>query len=129
MSKKLKKIEKFFEKIEKFFFHKINSHYHIWIVPTSGVTQITMQGSRDQNLRGGGHSPYKVGLNHWFTRRVVKHKNYSISPELLACPYWLVTCYYHELCHQKLRHEKSWASWPLYELCFGNFNFSKEYQH
>ena len=29
VSKKLKKIEKNFEKILKFFFHKINSHYHI----------------------------------------------------------------------------------------------------
>ena len=46
------------------FFHKINSHYHIWIVPTSGVSQITLEGSRDQNLRGGALSapPYKVGL-------------------------------------------------------------------
>ena len=47
--KKLKKIKINFEKNLKFFFHKINSHYHIWIVPTSGVPQITLEGSRDQN--------------------------------------------------------------------------------
>ena len=52
VSKKLKKIEKNFEKILKFFFHKINSHYHIWIVLTSGVPQITLEDSR----------PVQIGL-------------------------------------------------------------------
>ena len=35
-------------------------------MPKFGVPQITLEGSRDQNLRGGGHSvpspPDKVGL-------------------------------------------------------------------
>ena len=37
----------------EFFFYKNNSQYNIWIVPTFGVPQITLEGSRDQNLRGG----------------------------------------------------------------------------
>ena len=48
VSKKLKKIEK-----------KNNSQYHTWFVPTFGVPQIHLEGSRDEILRGGG----KVGLN------------------------------------------------------------------
>ena len=78
VSKKLKKIEKNFEKILKFFFHKINSHYHIWIVPTSGVSQITLEGSRDQNLRGV-HSPPpdKVRLNQQQTRSRSQRPNIS----------------------------------------------------
>ena len=64
VSKKRKKIEKNFEKNLKFFFHKNISKYNIWIVPTFGVPQITLEGSRDQNLRGGHWvpPPYKVGL-------------------------------------------------------------------
>ena len=45
-----------FGKNLEFFFYKINFHYHIWIVPTSGVPQITLEGFRDQNLRGGALS-------------------------------------------------------------------------
>ena len=53
VSKKLKKLKKI-EKNFWFFFHKTNSYYHIWIVPTPGVPQITLEGSRDQNLWGWG---------------------------------------------------------------------------
>ena len=43
------------KKILKFFFHKTNSHYHIWIVPISGVPQNTLEDWVPL-------PPYKVGL-------------------------------------------------------------------
>ena len=73
VSKKLKKILKKFWKNFEIFFHTVNSHYYIWIVPTSWVPQITLEGSRDQNLRA---PPYKVGLKNWmrYWRLKRRHK-------------------------------------------------------
>ena len=77
VSKKLKKIEKNFEKILNFFFHKNNSQYNIWIVPTFGVPQITLEGSRDQN-------PYKVGSIHCKLRFVILYSIFFVY--LFYCP-------------------------------------------
>ena len=60
--KKLKK----WKKNWNFFFHETNYKYHTWIAPTFGVPQITLEGSRDQNLR-----PCKVGLR-------VKNKTFVV---------------------------------------------------